>query len=223
MFAIERLGSFLSNGNGTGLRQYQEHISEVAKKSPLALDPEATDNLSIPFGTLYTLVNRARNDALHQGAYARNLTTHAVELAIILEDALMTESNTVRDFMIRSPVCASLWQPLSFVRQTMLENSFSYLPVLDQAGEKKQWKLISDRALATYLREADRKNRLKQTLGEAVRNGLLALEVPHKVQPTAEVSSIFDGEDKGRPVLVFDGEDDGNRPLLGLLMPFDVL
>ena len=83
LFAIERLGSFLSNGNGTGLGNYKERVREFAERSPLTLTPESAGNFSIPFETLYTLVNRARNDALHQGAYARNLTTHAVELAIM--------------------------------------------------------------------------------------------------------------------------------------------
>ena len=41
-----------------------------------------------PFSRLYDLVQDARNDALHQGAFARHLTIHAIGLALILEDAL---------------------------------------------------------------------------------------------------------------------------------------
>ena len=38
----------------------------------------------------------------------------------------MSELHQVSDFMVRNPVCASMWQPLSFIRQSMLVNSFSY-------------------------------------------------------------------------------------------------
>ena len=69
-----------------------------------------------------------RNDALHQGACARHLANHAVQLALVLEDALMPSEPKVSDFMVRDAICAAHWQPISFVRQQMLANSFSYLP-----------------------------------------------------------------------------------------------
>lgn len=37
---------------------------------------------------LYDLVEQGRNEALHQGAFARHLAEHAIELALALEDAL---------------------------------------------------------------------------------------------------------------------------------------
>jgi hypothetical protein len=71
-------------------------------------------------------VDGARNETLHQGAFARPLTKHAIELAIILEDALSQQVNqVVMDFMVRNPLCAELWKPIGFIRQQMLANSFS--------------------------------------------------------------------------------------------------
>ena len=62
--------------------------------------------------------------------------------------------------MVRSPVTAEPWQPLSFVRQLMLTNSFSILPVLMPDG----WRVVTDAQVAAYLRAGagpdDRKRRL---------------------------------------------------------------
>jgi len=77
-----------------------------------------------------------------------SLAVHASELAIILEDALTQfKKPIVRDFMVRNPVCAEMWQPVGFVRQQMLANSFTYLPALKDS----QWYVISDAAIAIYL------------------------------------------------------------------------
>ena len=94
-----------------------------------------------------------------------SLAVHASELAIILEDALTQfKKPIVRDFMVRNPVCAEMWQPVGFVRQQMLANSFTYLPAL----KDNQWYVISDAAIAIYLgAERDgkeRKQRLASTL-----------------------------------------------------------
>jgi hypothetical protein len=62
------------------------------------------------------------------------LTTHAFQVALILEDALMTDMKMVSQYMVRDVVCAQSWQPISFVRQQMLAYSYSYLPFLD-AGQ----------------------------------------------------------------------------------------
>ena len=86
---------------------------------------------------------------MHQGAYARILTDHAVDITIILEDALMSELSKVSQFMVRDVVEAKPWQPVSFVRQQMLKHSFSYIPV----RHKDTWKLISEHSVAQYLRE----------------------------------------------------------------------
>jgi hypothetical protein len=227
LFAVERLGSLLNYGEGRGLGDYKDSIVALSHRSPLTSSEAIANPSSIPFERLYSLVSRARNDALHQGAFARHLTIHATELAIILEDALMADSHYVREFMVRTPVCASMWQPLSLVRQTMLSNSFSYLPVLDdRQGMRKQWMLVSDRVVARYLRvetKKERTTRMAQTLRDAVAQEKVMLESPHRVRPDDKVETVFGVRDDGRPVLVFEGDDDGTRPLLGIVTPFDVL
>lgn len=135
--AIERLGSFCK-GQMLDLGKYKLVVKEVADRSPLAADvPSLWRNVHTPFSVLYDIVRDARNDALYIGASARHLTTHAIELALIVEDALRMyeDGKNVSDYMVRDPVCAHLWQPVSLVRQQMLTNSFSYLPVQDTTGQ----------------------------------------------------------------------------------------
>src|SRR5947209_18310844 len=78
--AIERLGIILSKGI-TNLNGYEGCITQLAACSPRANTiARRWRDLHTPFGTLYELVRRGRNDAMHVGAFARHLTRHAVEL-----------------------------------------------------------------------------------------------------------------------------------------------
>jgi len=93
---VERLGQFLFP-EGRGLGDYKSAISKVAKDSALATDvPAERRDVHTPFSLLYDMVKNGRNDALHIGAFARHLTTHAIELALILEDALRMTEHTNR-------------------------------------------------------------------------------------------------------------------------------
>jgi len=47
------------------------------------------------FTALYESVRKARNAAVHEGALARHLAVHALEMALVLEDALMTNDAPV--------------------------------------------------------------------------------------------------------------------------------
>jgi len=202
--AVERLGSFLF-GEVDGLGPYQSDVEELAKLSALAYEvPEKWRYIHIPFSLLYRMVKDARNDALHMGAFARHLTTHAIQLALILEDALMEVEGLkyVSDYMVNSPVCAHLWQPVSLIRQQMLTNSFSYLPVENASGK---WCLVSDHQIARFLQgisNGERKRRLAKPLKDAA---IEPLE-PTRLIDTHEIGMAlakFDGE----PILVFRGED----------------
>ena len=125
---FERLGSHLTNKRVT-LEKYRKAISALAKQSPMAEDvPRELPDYHQKFVVKYEVIQDARNVALHEGALARHLTINAVEMSLVLEEAIMGARCQVSDFMVRNPVCASMWQPLSFIRQTMLVNSFSYLP-----------------------------------------------------------------------------------------------
>ena len=113
-----------------GLADYSAKLSDLASASPLAADlPSKWPEYHTEFGALFEEMRQARNDAVHQGAHARTLTDHAVELSIILEDALMTDASKVSQFMVRDVVDAKLWHPLSYIRQQMLTHAFSYLPI----------------------------------------------------------------------------------------------
>lgn len=220
LYAVERLGQFLL-GKIENLGVYEATLKDLAKKSPLATEiPREWRNLHIPFPDLYTLVRNARNDALHSGARARAVTDHAIQLSLILEDALRltADDNRVSDFMVRSPVIAELWQPVSFARQIMLTNSFSYLPLRTVDGE---WKMLSDQALAIYLQSstsnADRKRRLATPLEDAELGVLPSADRLIDIDSIASVLEKLDG----LPCLIFREDDDENP--IGILTAFDVL
>jgi hypothetical protein len=170
--AVERLGSFLTGKQST-LGNYREELTNLARISWLAEEiPNRFRGLAMPFDGLFRLVRVARNDALHQGAFARHLTKHSIELALVLEDALTKEKEpVVSDFMVRNPICAELWHPVSFIRQQMLANSYSSLPV---PGEDGEWTIVSDVAIADYLSsaavESERNDRLAKPLRRPERN-----------------------------------------------------
>ena len=135
VFVLELLGCYLREERGD-LWRYRPFIVELACCSPLfCATAGACREVHTPFPQQYDLVREARNERMHDGAAARHATSHAIQLALVLEDALMNSYDnkvsdfTVSDFMVRNPVCASMWQPLSFIRQTMLTSSFSCLPV----------------------------------------------------------------------------------------------
>lgn len=221
LFALERVGAIITGKLGT-LGTYQAKLAEVGKRSPLAEEvPGKYPALHVGFGTLYRLVLDARNDAMHQGAYARLLAQHAIELSLILEDALMKGSNCISDYMVKSPLCAELWQPVSLIRQHMLSNSYSFLPVfLEGSG----WKVVSDYGLAKWLRtarnDAERGERLNSTLEKAHQElGLRFLEPVFAKRDTLVSDLLCQAEEKdGCPILITEGER-----LLGIATPYDLL
>jgi hypothetical protein len=224
LFAVERLGSFLAKEIGT-LNSYLPVLQDLACDSPLARAlPKVYPGLHLPFYRLYQLVMQARNDALHQGAYARHLTRHAIELSIVLEDALMDNPGTVAEFMVRDPLCCSLWQPLRFIRQQMLADDFSFLPVQIKNGE---WLLLSDRELARYLRVKAqlRKDRLAKSLDSALtvdeRNEKITLSSADTICPTTPVEAVVQ-QLQGVPVLVT-RDSSQTTDLVGIITAFDLL
>jgi hypothetical protein len=227
---VERLGYYLTKedlgdkgefGN-LGNSKYKDVITNIADKSGLSEPPGEHRSYLTPFAELYELVRQARNDALHQGAFARHLTTHAIELAIILEDALSSIFGpVVSDFMVRNPVCAELWQPLSFIRQQMLANSFSYLPVL---GSSKVWQIVSDASVALFLgAERDgkiRRSRLSKTLQEARHDVPGIVETALVIRGNAKISEALESL-KTKSVLLIRHPD--RNELIGILTAFDLL
>jgi len=139
VYVLERMGTFLRGEKKAfgNLGEFKNLINSEAGQSPLAEQiPSEWPDVHLRFSDLYELVRDGRNKAMHDGSFARHLTFRAIELSIVLEHALMKDSMRVKHFMVENPICAALWQPLSFIRQSMLKNSFSYLPVsVPQNGE----------------------------------------------------------------------------------------
>lgn len=227
---VERLGQFLFP-NGRGLGDFKPAVCEVAEHSALAKDvPFKRRNVHMPFRFLYNIVKNGRNDALHIGAYARHLTTHAIELALALEDALrmienpnMETANFVSDYMVREPVCAELWHPVSFIRQRMLTNSFSYLPVKNTTGE---WCLVSDLQIAKYLQGCSNRQRgirLSKTLEEALKEEPEIVLHPAKcLNETGTIDQALKTFDVDRKLILVFTDTEQSKPV-GILTAFDLL
>jgi hypothetical protein len=232
---VERLGYFLTKeslgnkGDYGSLDKYRGAITQIADKSGLSKPPDKHQAYLTPFSHLYELVREARNDALHQGAFARHLTNHAIELAIILEDALSSLLGPiVSDFMVRNPECAELWKPLSFIRQQMLANSYSYLPLVRSSSDVlnpcKEWKIVSDASIARFLGPERsgtfRRKRLSMTLQEAIDEVPLICVSALVISENAQISEALDNLEKQSVILVNQKE---RNELVGILTAFDLL
>jgi len=216
LFVMERLGSFLIRSH-RHLGKYQSDLRALANHSPLAHEVSVEyPELHLGFDALFEEVRIGRNDAMHQGAVARHLARYAQELALIMEDALMSDAQTAKQFMVRDPACAELWHPLSAIRRTMLLNAFSFLPYRTKTGT---WRLVSDSRLVQFLRAPteNRKSRLLMTLDEAKKEGL------HDIKPLQcgldEPISKLASKMKDIPCLVISKD----RRLLGVITAFDLL
>jgi hypothetical protein len=135
----------------------------------------------------------------------------------------MTDRGSLGDFMVRDPVCAYPWQPISFIRQTMLVSSFSYLPVRADGLLDGTWQLVPDYAVAGFLRRSrttqERREALARNLVDVVKSGelhLLPAQVYGVDSPVDEVLSAS----KGLPVLICNADI---QQLLGIVAPFDLL
>jgi hypothetical protein len=224
VFAVERLGSALA-GRAGGLSDYQHALIELARRSSLAEElPRVHPAWHAPFSALYRLVREGRNDALHQGAYARRVADHAVQLSMILEDALMGSENLVRDFMVRDVSCAVPWQPISAARQVMLANSFSFLPIRTVWEASARWLLISDYAIARFLHASgsgsERSRRLAKSIQETIESKSLEVEEAETCTPDDNLDDLLKLKAR-RLLLVLDRTNKDH--LVGAVTPFDLL
>lgn len=230
---LERLGSYLRQKQGD-LGKYRPYIIGLASRSALFDGaPDGSSELHARFPVSYDIVKEARNSKMHGGDFARIATHHAVQLALVLEDALMhpngqNNHDKVADFIVRNTTCAALWHPLNFIRQAMLANSFSYLPVNTGTEAKASWQLVSDRELVKYLRLRPDSvplrtilvRRLEQALkGDGPKLVLLEAQTCGPSNAVKQVLAALPAWD-GRPVLVTRGN---SHELLGILTPYDLL
>jgi len=221
--AIDRLGAYLA-GRVLSLGRYETEILALIEPSPLAGElADLQRQLHPDTPSLYRFVVEERNAALHEGAYARHLTTHLLWLAITIEHALTVDMTQISDFCVHQPVIADIWQPISFVRQTMLVNSFSFLPIRLREVPNDSWYLISDFGLASFLRSSiskkdEYKRRLAMSVGEAIEQDDLSPIPAYTCAPDVSVGEVLVASN-GLPILVVrpDGE------LLGIATSFDLL
>lgn len=226
LFVFERLGTFLNKRAGA-LSDYREHLMALASESYFGRAlPADSRQWHSDVTTLYSMVQEGRNDALHHGARARHLTDHVIEFGLILEDALVNSCKPIRkaiDVMVPSPVIAHDWQPLSFVRQTMLTDSFSFLPIFWDGD----WQLVRDRDVAHFLQIVGpngwgRDKKLGCTVREAVDAGM-PLCLAAKVAADTAIDELL-SEDTDRPLLVVErGEPAIPDRLIGIIAAFDLL
>ena len=246
LFVLERLGSYLfergccekheHSEESKGLDAYKECLIALVKKyHPLEKHrkrknkPKWTSlyrDSHTAFGSLYEMVMHGRNDALHQGAFVRILTLHLVEVALFLEDTLMAiTGGRIKDYMVRNPVCAYAWQPVSFVRQMMLANSFSYIPVYMKKKETKEkaWHIIADYHIAEYLRSAGSDGRgklLAKSIEKAIGSDEMTIEEAVIFFPGDPIQKVLE-RIKGEPILVV--KSDNCDELLGIATAFDLM
>ncbi len=206
LFGIERLGQWIS-GKELDLGRYEPFLAKHI------LEPDRDQ-----FERLYKHMRKARNAALHQGAFARNLAHHSVLIALMLEDGLMAEANRASDFMTSSVICAEPWQTVGQVRRDMLANSFSFLPIrIDGA-----WKFVADRCVAQFVRVGDPRAKRPMSLDKAWSAGLDLLPAT-TVGPESKIEEALAALEltNGTPVLVVNPESE--EQLLGILTAFDLL
>ena len=129
--------------------------------------------------------------------------------------------------MVRNPVCASEWQPISFVRQMMLENSFSYIPVYMKKGDDKReaWYIIADYHIEKYLRPADSNSCRKRLLAKPIKDAIGSdIEKALTARPNEPVKAVLGRaeveRDKGKPILV---KRDNCKELLGIVTISDLM
>jgi hypothetical protein len=210
---LERIGQTLCGKIKNGLGYYKNELLELAQISEPNEPSEAK--------RLFDTVREARNMAVHEGAWARHLNSRLVDLFIILEQAITSKMKQAQDIMVRDPITAEPWQLIAHVRQAMLANSFSTLPVkLDQG-----WHIITDVMIMHYLRAApDRmthRNRLSTQLQDAIDNQEISPEKAICIPPSEKINDLFSTMKTSPKLVTEDGSKESR--LIGLLSPFDLL
>lgn len=214
-FAIEELGLALL-GKQAAMNDYLPGLSGLVNSGPRSSERAG-------FEARFGIIRRARNDAMHSGAYARRVTTKAVELSLILEDSLMLTDDAgewaVGHYMVTEPVSVSSWLPVSKARQLMLLHSFSNLPV---ELEGKGWSLITELAVARFLQgsSTDRNRKLGLSIDSAVAEGLkpIPATVVSPGQDARDILAMHDDRAGGTLWVVVE-----DKRLIGVLTPFELM
>ncbi len=220
--AFERIGSMEKGRLSSGLGEYEKELLNIAKTSPLGCElPRKWPHFHIDACTLFELVRNQRNAAMHQGSVARNLVRHAIEFCLILEHALTRDMKKASDYMVRDICYAEVDQPISYVRQRMLVNAFSYLPVR-RADDTIEF--LSDAALAKWLRPMRwelQAQVLAKTFGEVLSSSAPPALIPATILPAdTPLEKLVPNLDHA-PMLLHG--PDREKDIVGLISAFDLI
>lgn len=218
-FAIEALGKRL-NPKAKGLGDCLAKLEELAASALDGTQGQPAPRCKKSLPALLNSLREARNDMAHTGAYARHVASDGVTLCLLLEEALMTKSLTVGDFMVPTPVTVQPWQTVADARHLLLANSFTYLPIWDEAD--RSWALLSDLELARYLRiEWPAHAKRRQHIAEARAGGLTLTKVI-PVKTTDPLTDLLQNpEPPGLWLVTAAGYPEGH--LAGVLSPFELM
>lgn len=220
IIAIENFGCFLGNNSLNGFSNYKCIIKEFVRKFLCDYETEF-------FETKYEIVRTTRNESIHSGVFARNVSTHSLELLLIIEEALLSfmsrTSSTVGSFMINNVIVVQPWHTVKIVRNIMLTNSFTHIPVY----HKDDWYLVSETDIIIFLgvnfSDSSRKHNSVKTIQELIES--LAYKhqkvtCKHENEPLEEIKKEFI-DNNGRPVLIVHSSK--KEQLLGIITPYDIL
>lgn len=210
---LEYIGQLMKGKRGNGLKAYEDEIVD------LSASVKGVEKATVR--RLCGVVREARNDAVHDGAYVRHLSSRLVDLLVLVEDAVMVELTLVEEVMVRNPVSAESWHLLTHVRREMLANSFSNIPTFVVGAEGVgKWSFLTDSAIMQFVRKNEEKDRLSMTVEKALSKSLRT-EPATCCHPGEAVEKLF--EKLGSlPLLVTESPDKPQR-LVGILSAFDLL
>ena len=219
LITLEQVGQILAARVGPGLGAYRREIVEHANQ--VWKEPD------VDFDRLFEVVKQARNTAVHDGAWARHLSSRLIDLFLALEEWNTSSMTHVSDLMVRQPVVAHHWNLVAHIRQMMLANSFSTIPYSDNPDDPKRWHFLTDYTVMSILRQPpdmDWKEWQKEKsrrLGMRVDRAVKAKLIKPKRARCCRTDDRIDAAIKhfnGLPLLVLQ-----EKRLVGILTPFDLL
>ena len=212
---LEKIAHIAGASVGNTLGQSRETILSLFREESLEGRRQRCE--------LFDTVLRARNMAIHGGAWVRHHTSRLVDLFLLLEEAIISKMEVIDQIMVRTPLEAKTWHRVGHARNDMLSNSFSALPISIEIGSKNRWMLLWDEAIMRMIWGKNREHRdrlLSQTIEEAMKNEKLQLKEAPICAPRDSIESI--AARAQWPILVID-DTSGVEHLIGIVTPFDLL